>query len=79
MPFRVLAIYGIVILPVFAALRWLGRDPGSLEPGVFRWSFEIDAGRIATDDVMSVWAATADGLENIVAPGTLRTHPPAKA
>jgi len=54
-------------------------EPTSVDAGTFRWSFEADARSIGLDDVMSVRASTQSGLESIVAMGTLRTHPPARA
>ena len=50
-----------------------------VDAGTCRWSFETDARSIGPDDVMSVRASTQSGLESIVAMGTLRTHPPARA
>jgi hypothetical protein len=42
----------------------------------FRWRFEADSRDIGIDDVLMVTAGIEGGLENIVALGTLRTHPP---
>jgi hypothetical protein len=42
----------------------------------YRWSFEVDSGVIGADDVAMVVARTSKGFENLVALGTMRTHPP---
>ena len=51
-------------------------DPEPLGRAAFRWSFKADSRRIEPDDVLMINAVTTEKLENIVALGTLRTHPP---
>jgi hypothetical protein len=50
--------------------------PERIAPAQFRWRFEADSRDIGVDDVLMVSAVIEGGLENIVALGTLRTHPP---
>jgi SAM-dependent methyltransferase len=42
----------------------------------YRWSLEVDSRVIGADDVVMVVARTANGFENLVGLGTMRTHPP---
>lgn len=67
--------------PARVELRVNGKAAAAVRPeagasGDYRWSFRLDRRAIGPDDVLTAVARTAEGLENFVGLGTLRTHPP---